>query len=264
MLKKTLLLLVLFGILLPSGCATNVVTGKKELMLISPAQELQIGTQYAPEVEKQMEGRIANRAIQNYVSRVGQSIAAVSHMPDLDFQYIAVNHESVNAMALPGGYIFITRGMLENLTTEAQLASILAHETIHVTARHSAAAISQQIGIDMVLSAVTNEKTSAGVANIAQMGTQLIGLKYSRAHEHEADTFGLDYMVMAGYDPAGMVEMMEILQQQSDRRPIEFFSTHPNPANRKESIVERMAANVYPQNLKTGRKDYKKYVLDNL
>ncbi|MCK5171745.1 MAG: M48 family metalloprotease, partial [Planctomycetes bacterium] len=168
MLKKTLLVLFLFGVLLPGGCATNPVTGKNELMLVSSAQELQIGTQYAPEVEKQMEGRIANRTIQNYVSGVGQSIAAVSHMPDLDFQYIAVNHESVNAMALPGGHIFITRGMLENLTTEAQLASILAHETVHVTARHSAAAMSRQIGIDLILSAATNEKTPAGVVNIAQ------------------------------------------------------------------------------------------------
>lgn len=263
MLKNRLTAFILLGYALSAGCAVNPVTGEKQLMLVSEDWELQVGRQYSPEVEKQLGGRIENWQLQNYINSVGQKIAAVSHRPDLEFHYTALNHESVNAMALPGGYVFITRGMLAKLASEAQLAGVLAHETAHVTARHSAAAVSQQMGIDLVLSAA-GRKASGGVIDIARVGAGLVGLHYSRQQEMQADTFGLDYMVKAGYSPYAMVETIEMLQRQNELRPIEFFSSHPDPANRKTSILEYVSTNVYPPTLTTGEAEYAKFVLANL
>jgi len=266
MMKTQLTTFILLVYVLSSGCAVNPVTGEKQLMLVSEDWELQVGRQYSPEVEKQLGGRIENWQLQNYVNNVGQKIAAVSHRPDLEFHYTALNHESVNAMALPGGYVFITRGMLEKLTSEAQLAGVLAHETAHVTARHAAAAVSSQMGIDLALSAA-GRKTSGSAMEIARLGSGLIGLHYSREQEMQADTYGLDYMVKAGYSPYAMIETIEMLQRQNEMRPIEFFSSHPDPANRKTSItsiLEHMSTNVYLPNLNTGEAEYDKFVLANL
>ena len=245
-----------------SGCAVNPATGQKQLMLISPSQESQMGKQYAPEVEKQLGGRIDNPALQNYINSIGQNIAHLSHLPDSHFTYVAVEDEMINAMALPGGYIFITKDMLQKLNSEAQLASILAHETAHVTARHSAQAMTTQIGMDLALS-VASEHTSAGAAQMANIGSQMIGLKYSRSHEHQADEIGIDYLVSAGYSPYGMVETMEILERESKSRSIEFLSTHPNPGNRRETLLAHIADHNYPTG-KTGEADYQQYVLNNL
>ena len=232
-------------------------------MLVSPVQELQIGSQYAPEIEKQLGGRIENKTLQNYINRVGRNISRISHMPDLDFSYVALKSDIINAMALPGGYVFITKGMLEKLDSEAQLAAIFAHETTHITSRHAAQAMTTQIGLDIILSSVS-QKTSAGVMDMAHIGSQLIGLKYSREHETQADTVGLDYLVKAGYDPFAAVETMEMLQKQNEIRPIEFLSSHPNPGNRKEVLLRQINLRAYPKNLKIGRSDYQRYVLTNL
>ena len=264
MFNRAILLLFISICSALAGCATNLVTGQKQLVLISPQQELELGQQYSPEVQKQLGGPISNPQIQSYVAGVGAKIVRASHMPDLEFHYTAVNDKSINAMALPGGYIFITRGMLQNIRTEAQLAAILAHETVHVTARHSADAMSKQIGLSILLSAVTSEKTSQTLVTVAELGTQILALKYSRSAEYEADTFGLDYMARAGYNPNAMVELMEILESQNSARSIEFFSTHPSPANRKEKIREHIASLSPSDELATGQADYKKNVLEKL
>jgi predicted Zn-dependent protease len=245
------------------GCAVNPVTGQNQLMLVSHAQELKIGAQYAPEIEKQLEGRIDNRILQNYINNVGQNISRVSHMPKLQFRYVAVNHEMVNAMALPGGYIFITKGMLKELDSEAQLAAILAHETAHVTARHSAQAMTTQIGMGLIFSALS-DKTASGSMEMARLGSQIIGLKYSREHEEQADAVGLDYMVRAGYSANAAVETMEVLERQEKTRSIEFLSSHPNPDNRKEKMLRQINLRQYPQDMIIGQKDYHKYVLENI
>lgn len=264
MVNRAILLLFISICSILVGCATNPVTGSSQLMLISPQQELELGQQYSPEVQKQLGGPINKPQIQSYVAAVGAKIARVSHMPDLEFHYTAVNDKSINAMALPGGHIFITRGMLQNIRTEAQLAAILAHETVHVTARHSADAMSKQIGLSILLSAITTEETPQTLVTVAELGTQILSLKYSRSAEYEADTFGLDYMARAGYNPTAMVELMEILESQNSARPIEFFSTHPNPANRKEKIRQHIASMNPSDNLATGQADYKKNVLEKL
>jgi len=264
MLVKIALLLIVSTCSVFAGCATNPVTGSRQLMLISPEQELEIGRQYSPEVEKQLGGPISDPQIQSYVAGVGARIARVSHMPELEFHYTAVNDESINAMALPGGYIFITRGMLRSIRTEAQLAAVLAHETVHVTARHSADAMSKQIGLGILLSAVTSEETPQTLVTVAELGARMLTLKYSRSAEYEADIFGLDYMARAGYQPGAMVELMEILESQNSQRPIEFFSTHPSPSHRKEKALEHIASMNLAGEPVTGRTEYGKNVLERL
>ena len=259
------LALVVFGLLLCicAGCAVNPITGQEELMLIPRNQDVLIGQKYAPEVEKQMKGRINNPVLQNYIDGVGQKIVRISHRPDLEFHFTAVEDKSLNAVALPGGYIFITRGMLESLQTEAQLASILAHEISHVIARDSAAAMSREIGIGILLSAATSEKTPQGVLTAADLTRQILGLRYSRTDEQEADLAGVDYMASAGYNPYGIVESMQILLNQQKTRPIEFFSSHPAIENRIEYLNRKIQTKYYNvSGLRVGKEDYQKAVAE--
>jgi predicted Zn-dependent protease len=248
-----------------TGCATNPITGQSELMLIPEEQDIAIGRQYAPEVTRQMGGKIAQQELQNYINSVGQRIDAVCQKPGWQYQYIALNDKTANAFALPGGYVFITKGMLEKLSSEAQLAAILSHETAHIVARHSSAQMSRQIGIEILLSAVTSESTSEGVLTAANLGSQIIGLGYSREQESQADLAGIEYMVKAGYNPYGMLETMQMLQEQNAVRPMEFFSTHPSPENRIAEIYEYILQK-YPNisGGKVGAEDYRKYVLTKL
>jgi len=250
---------------LVAGCTTNPITGKTELMLLSEDQDIEIGRQYAPEIEKQMGGRIQDQALQNYVNAIGQRIARVSHNQSFKYTFTALQDESVNAFALPGGYIFITKGMLQNLQTEAQLAGILAHEIVHVVARDVANAMSTQIGIDLLLSAVTSEKTSQTTLTVAQLSTQVMSLRFSRTDEKEADLGGLDYMIAAGYNPYGLVESMEMLAAQSQESPIEFLSTHPAPENRSAYLKQSIMTKQFSlANTKIGKEEYKTTVLSRL
>ncbi len=263
--KKLVLLILGLTFFLCTGCAINPVTGKEQLMLIPQRQDIAIGQRYAPEVEKQMGGRIANEGLQNYIDSLGQRIARVSHKPDLQYHFLAVEDESVNALALPGGYVFVTKGMLKKLTTEAQLAAILAHELVHIVARHASAAMSREIGIEILLSAVTSDKTPRGVLTAAGLTRQILGLRYSRSDEREADLVGMDYLAAAGYNPYGMVETMQMLENQQQIRPIEFFSTHPNPENRIAYLTQKIQTDHHNlAALKTGKDDYLTAVLSAL
>ena len=266
---KILKLMILsFALCLSTGCETNPISGEEQLMLISEDQDIAIGREYAPEVEKQLGGRIRDEALQNYIDTVGQRIVRISHRSYWQYHFTAVNHSMVNALALPGGYIFVTKGMLEKITTEAQLAALLSHETVHVVARHSAAAMSQQIGISILVQGlgVSGAMPSSQAAyRMTQLALQLIDLKYSREHEREADKAGMDYMVKAGYNPYGAVELMQMLQQQDQVRPTEFLSSHPSPENRILYLTSR-AQSRYPDvtNLKIAKEDYQKNILDRL
>jgi len=247
------------------GCVTNPVTGQQELMLLPVQQDIEIGRRYAPEVEKQMGGTIVNQSLQDYVDSVGQKIARISHNRDFDYHFTALNDKSVNALALPGGYVFVTKGMLEQLTTEAQLASVLAHEVVHIVARDTSNMISNQIGIDILLSVAASQKTPRGLLTAADLTRQILSLQYSRGDERIADLAGLNYMVLAGYDPQGMVETLQVLQRQNDLAPIEFLSTHPSPENRVEYIKEKIQTRYYGiEGLKSGQQDYNAGVLQHL
>jgi len=248
-----------------TGCALNPITGQKELMLIPESQDIALGRKYAPEIEKQMGGQIDDPVIQSYVNQVGQNIARVCHKPHWQYHFVALQDKSVNALALPGGYIFVTKGMLENLRSEAQLASILAHETVHVVARDVSNAMSNEIGLSLLLSAVTSDSTPSGVLTAADLAKQIVGLKYSRKDEQEADLGGLDYLVAAGYNPYAMVETMQMLESRNKQRPIEFLSTHPSPKNRIEYLTQKIRTK-YPtaSTLTIGQQQYRNSVLNHL
>jgi len=265
MVKKLLWLILLLPFSFWSGCAENPITGQQELMLIPEQQDVALGRKYAPEVEKQMGGRIPDQGLQDYIDRVGQKIIRANYTRNFEYHFVALNHNSVNALALPGGYVYITKGMLEKLTTEAQLAAILSHEVVHIVARDVSAAISRDIGIEIALSAATSKKTSGGILMATDITHQIVGLKFSRRDEKDADLGGLDYMVQAGYNPNAMAEVMQMLQNQQTTRPIEFFSTHPNPENRVGYITERIQTRYYNlTGLKTGEQDYHSGVLSTL
>ena len=266
--KKLALLILAVSFCFYAGCAVNPITGEKRLMMISEQQDFEIGRQYAPEVEKQMGGRIANESLQNYIDSVGQRIARVSHKPYWDYHFVALNHKSINAFTLPGGYVFITKGMLKKLTTEAQLAAILAHEIVHVVARHYAAAASRETsesGIMILAAALSGAKVPRGALQAADLARQIIGLRYSRKDEREADLAGLDYMVAAGYNPYGTIESMQMLEREDAVRPVEFFSTHPDPQNRLAYLNGRIQTRYGTfGGLRIAKEDYRKFVLEPL
>ncbi|MHC4656480.1 MAG: M48 family metalloprotease [Planctomycetota bacterium] len=265
MYEKLRFLTISLILCLSAGCVVNPITGEEELMLMGEQQDVAIGKKYAPELEKQMGGKIDNSSLQNYVNNVGLKVAKVSHRRNWDYHFVALEDDTVNAFALPGGYIFITKGMLRQLTTESQLASILAHETAHVVARDTAALMSREIGIGILLSAAVSDSTSRTARTAADLTRQIIGFRFSRRDEKDADLAGLDYMVRAGYDPNGMVETMQILESRQKERPIEFFSTHPNPENRMAYLKSRIHSRYRRrQGLRTGKEEFQSAVLAHI
>lgn len=263
--RKIGLLILGLTFCLCTGCAVNPVTGQEELMFFPQGQDVEIGQKYAPEVEKQLTGRIDDQQLQNYIDYVGQKIVRVSHNADFDFHFAAVKDKSVNALSLPGGYVYIAAGMLEKLRTEAQLAAVLSHEIVHVVARDSMNAMSNQIGLELLLSAAISDKTPQGVATAANLTKRIFSLRYSRQDEQTADETAVDYMVAAGYNPYGMIETMQLLQNEHGTTTIDFLSTHPSPQNRIVYLTQRINARYNNlTGLKIGKEDYQKAVLNRL
>lgn len=250
-----------------SGCAVNPLTGQEELMFFSEDKDVRLGEKYAPEIEHALGGRIEDENLQDYVNRVGQRIARFCHRPDIAYHFTAVDETQVNAFAVPGGYIFITKGLLEKLDCEAQMAAILGHEIGHVVARDTMAALSRQIGMTALLGAAASVGGSgsgdlmAGTAFISGV----LSLQYSRDDEKAADMVGMAYIIQAGYDPQAAVDTMRILAELQTVRPVEFFSTHPNPQNRVAYLEERIERRYgMIGELKMGREEYQENVLDVL
>jgi predicted Zn-dependent protease len=233
-------------------------------MLMSPEEDIEIGKKYSKEIEKEL-GRVEDEDLQDYIQNIGTKVARFSHSRSFEYHFAAVDDEQVNAFALPGGYIFITRGLLEELDSENQLAAILAHEVVHVAARDTAAAISRQIGMNAVLMAAASSDAPGSVMRAAQITTQLLSLRYSRSDERTADLGGLDYMVKAGYNPYGMAETMEIFKDRQKTRTVEFFSTHPSPVNRIGYIKAAIQAKGYKvDELEVDKESYRINVLEPL
>jgi predicted Zn-dependent protease len=248
-------------IALGSGCAINPVTGNEELMFFSPEKDLELGRRYAPLVEEELGGRMPEEGLQSYLNRIGQRIAGFCQRPDLSYHFAAIEEGGANALALPGGYVYITRDLLRELKTEAQVAAVLSHEIGHVVARDTLAAMSQQIGMTAIMLAA-QAGGSADLASGTAFLHAVLGLQYSREDEKEADLAGLSYMTQAGYDPNGMVETMQILENLQTYRPIEFFSTHPNPESRIAYLQEKIALTYAALGgLKKGEQEYREKVL---
>ena len=266
MLRKVILFVVLFGLCLAAGCAVNPITGESEMMLFPNEQDMAIGKQYAPEVEKALKGRIDDQAMQNYIDGVGRKIAQLSHRPDFDYHFVAVKDKSINAISLPGGYIFVTKGMLLKLKSESQLAGVLAHEIVHVVARDTANSMSKQMGTDIILMGAASQTSSQGAMAAAQITSQILSVKYSREDERTADLGGLDYMIKAGYDPNGMVETMRMLESEDQTSPVEFLSTHPSPESRLSYLNARIQTHYAggTERGRVGQEDYERVVLERI
>jgi predicted Zn-dependent protease len=240
------------GILLLAACAVNPVTGHQEFSLMSEDQEIRMGAEAYPVYTQMSEGLFPDPALQAYVQSVGDTLARLSHRPDLDYRFNVVNDSAINAYALPGGKISITRGLLAKMGNEAQLASVLGHEIGHVTARHAAAGYTRQVLAGVLTSAGMVALQTANVQGgelLAQGGllaTNLVLMKYSRDQERESDELGMAYMTRAGYNPDGMAQTMEILLAAHDREPStveSLFQSHPLSSERAQSA--RQAATPY-------------------
>ncbi|NIA07198.1 MAG: M48 family metalloprotease [Actinobacteria bacterium] len=234
-----LVLLVFAG----PGCVRNPVTGKKQLRAISPGQEIAIGQNSAPEFESQMGGKVDNSKLQQYVASVGRKLAEVSDR-SMPYEYALLNSDIPNAFALPGGKIYLTAGLMSQMRNERQLAAVLAHETIHVAAGHSVQGLQQQMGAAIfveLLGALVGGEGAQTAEAAAKFAGNMVLLKYSRGMESEADAYGVAYMVRAGYNPWGMVELLEVLQSLSNSNPGlfgDFFATHPLTSKRIKEVRE--------------------------
>ncbi len=234
-----------------AGCTVNPVTGRSQLDLMGEAQEVNLGKSLYPGAIQQSLGPIADDQLQKEVDRVGQSVAAVSHRPGLEYRFTAVNDPSVNAFALPGGKICITRGLVSRLESEDGMAAVLGHEVGHVTARHAVAAYNRQVIAGGVLLAggiymESNDVHNRELIEIgALLGAELMMAHYSRDQERESDQLGMDYAVKAGYSPRGMVETQRVLLalQKSQPNLVEkLFASHPMSAERLQTAEGRVAA----------------------
>jgi predicted Zn-dependent protease len=222
--------------MLVPGCAVNPVTGKRELSLVSPQQELALGQEGYTAATAEY-GVYDDAAMQQYVNEVGQKVARASHLPSLAWHFTVLDDPTVNAFAMPGGYIYITRGILAHLNSEAQLAGVLGHEIGHVTHRHTAEQMTQQslYGLGLGLAAAVSP-TVAKYSDLAQQGLGLLFLKYSRDDERQADELGVQYATAAGYDPREIPSTYAMLKRVSDeagQRLPGFLSTHPDPGDRE-------------------------------
>jgi predicted Zn-dependent protease len=249
-----------------ASCARNPVTGKSEISLVSEGQEIQMGKEAAQQVQQSI-GFVEDPELQSYVAAIGKRMAAKSERPNLPWEFHVVNDAAVNAFALPGGFIYVTRGLLAHMNSEAELASVLGHEIGHVTARHSVQQISKAqlatlgLGIGSILSSDV-----AQYAGIASQGLGVLFLKYGRDAENQADELGFKYALGLNYDVREMANVFQTLNRASQvggeggRLP-EWLSTHPNPENRVARTEQRLDTLKTPlANTLIGRDEFLKQI----
>jgi predicted Zn-dependent protease len=253
--------LALVAALTAASCAKNPVTGKKELMLLSEAQEIQIGRQGAAEIRLEL-GLIQDPDIEGRVARLGMSIARSSERPALPWEFHVVDSPVVNAFALPGGWVYLTRGILAHMNSDAEMVGVLGHEIGHITARHSAQQISRSqlaslgLGLGMIF---VPEVRPFG--DVLSGGLGLLFLRFGRDDETEADRLGVRYAMEEGYDPRQMAAFFDVLDRTSDAGGVlpTWLSTHPDPSDREARILEwARATMVDPSSLKVDEEGFKR------
>ena len=229
-----------------AGCAINPVTGERELALISEEQEISMGRQAAEQARAAL-GVVPDEALQSYVGEIGHELAGTSERAALPWEFQVVDDPSPNAFALPGGFIFVTRGLMSLMNSEAELAAVLGHEIGHVTARHSVAQLSRAqlaqlgLGLGMILS-----PDLRGLGDAASAGLSLLFLKYGRDDERQSDELGFRYMLEHGYDVNEMDDVFSALQEAgrlAGQSPVpSWLASHPSEPERIEAVRERIAA----------------------
>ena len=240
---------VAFVGVLSSACALNQATGKQQLNLYTEAEEIEMGRQADAEISAQL-GLYSDAETQAYVAGIGQKLAAKSERPGLPWSFKVVDDPAVNAFALPGGYIYVTRGILGYMTSEAELASVIGHEIGHVTAQHSVNQLSkQQFAMGGLVLGTILAPEVAQVGELAQAGLGLLFLRFGRDDERQADELGLRYLTQSGYEAREMPEMFRVLESVSaveggGRLP-SWLSTHPDPGARRDRTLELIAKRRY-------------------
>jgi len=241
------------ALLLLAGCAQNPVTGKADFVMMSESDEIALGRQYDEQVIKKQYKAYESKALQAYVDRIGQKLASQSHRPHLQYHFSVLDTPEVNAFALPGGYVYITRGIMAYLNSEAELAAVVGHEIGHVTARHSvrqqSAAQAASIGLNIASIFVPEIKSSFGQKLSNILGGALLS-GYGREHELEADRLAAQYLARADYDPQAIIKVLRTLKNQDlmdaelaaqegrePRRYSGLFATHPDNDTRLHEVV---------------------------
>jgi predicted Zn-dependent protease len=227
-----------------SSCAKNPVTGRNDFMLMSKEQEIAMGQQSDPEI-KSFFGIYNDDKLQRFINEKGQQMAGVSHRKDLKYEFKVVDSPVVNAFAVPGGYVYFTRGIMAHFNNEAEFAGVLGHEIGHITARHSAKQYSnaQLAQIGLVAGSVISPEF-AQMADMASTGVQLLFLKFGRDAESQSDKLGVEYSTKIGYDAqemAGFFKTLDRMREGGEEVPT-FLSTHPDPADREQKVAKEAEA----------------------
>lgn len=263
----------IFSNLLLVSCAVNPVTGQSEFSLLSRQDEISIGNeQYGPSQQTQGGEFRVDPELSAYVNQVGQRLAAVGRRDyDLPYEFVVLNNSVPNAWALPGGKIAINRGLLIELNSEAELAAVLGHEVVHAAARHGAAAMARGSLLQGVLTvgAIASQDSAYSdyIVGAGQLGAQLISQRYGRDAERDADTFGIRYMVEAGYDPQAAVRLQETFVRLSEGRQLGWidglFASHPPSQERvdnNQALVNELMPSLQGRDLEVGEARYQQAI----
>ncbi|MGN7438885.1 MAG: M48 family metalloprotease [Alcanivorax sp.] len=229
------------------GCSTNPATGQNQFTaFMSPEQEKQVGAQEHQKVLQEY-GLYKDQKLQDYVTKVGQSVVKHTERPEVQYKFFLLDSPIVNAFALPGGYIYLTRGVMALSNSESEMAAVLGHEAGHITGRHSAERYSRGLATTLGASILAAAIDSSGVSQALGVGSDLYLKSYSRGQESEADTLGIRYLTRAGYDPNAMSGFLRSLQADSALQAKmagvqassanSFFSTHPDTGQRVQQTV---------------------------
>ena len=246
---RKLSVFLLLGFVFTAGCSVNPVTGKREVVFMNTAQEIELGRQnYLPMQQSQGGAYDLDPELTAYVQRVGQSVASESGV-DLPYEFVVLNNSVPNAWALPGGKIAINRGLLYELESESELAAVLGHEAVHAAARHSAKqqtrAMLMQVGVMGTAIAASDNDYGNLIVGSANLLAQAGLARYGRSAELESDAYGMQYMSRAGYDPQGAVELQETFLRLSEGRRTDWlsglFASHPPSRERVQANVATAA-----------------------
>ena len=259
--------MLLMSVLIVLSCSRNPVTGKKELMLLSKNQEIAMGAQADPSIVATY-GLYEDADLQKFINAKGQQMARISHRPELKYEFKILDSPVVNAFALPGGYVYFTRGILAHFNNEAEFAGVLGHEIGHITARHSAKQYSKQMVAQIgLIAGMVAVPEFAQFSDLAMNSLGLLFLKFGRDAESQSDRLGVEYSTKINYDASHMANFFKTLDRmraQSGAGEIPtFMSTHPDPADRYVNVnkqADKWQQKLKKNNLKVERERYLKMI----
>lgn len=224
------------------SCAVTGPGGKKSFIIIPTSQEISIGAGMDEEIRK-TEKILDDSLWQNYITEIGQKIAKVSDRKDLEYHFAVIESDQINAFAAPGGYLYFYTGLIKEMKNESELASVVAHEISHVVGRHSIKRVQAALGVSLASQLILGDNNSEIIQTAVGMAVGLKFASYSRNNEREADNFGLNYMIAAGYHPNGMISMFRILAEKGGQTSNVFeqlSSSHPDTQERINNAINNI------------------------